>query len=77
MARIHDVASPSTPIRRASPWATAIAAAILRVADGLAFYRQHLRERRALDRMDDHMLRDIGIRRADIGREANSPFWRA
>lgn len=38
-------------------------------------------QRRAMDRtrlrqMDDHMLRDIGLSRADIEGEASKPFWK-
>ncbi len=32
-------------------------------------------QRRALLRLDDHMLKDIGLTRADAVREADRPFW--
>ena len=34
------------------------------------------RQRRALERLDDAMLRDLGLSRADVMREADKPFWR-
>ncbi len=34
------------------------------------------RQRRALAAMDDHLLKDIGLTRADIFRETTKPFWR-
>jgi len=34
------------------------------------------RERAELARLDDRMLRDIGITRGDVWREINKPFWR-
>ena len=34
------------------------------------------RQRRALESLDDAMLRDLGISRADVMREAAKPFWR-
>ncbi|MFC6672332.1 DUF1127 domain-containing protein [Marinobacterium aestuariivivens] len=34
------------------------------------------RSRRQLQMLDDHMLKDIGISRADAVREADKPFWR-
>ena len=34
------------------------------------------RTRRALTKLDDHLLRDIGISRAEAEREAANPFWR-
>lgn len=33
------------------------------------------RQRRALRMMDGHMLRDIGLSRADVECEANRSFW--
>jgi len=37
--------------------------------------RRH-RSRRDLLALDDHMLKDIGISRADAVREGDKPFWR-
>ena len=34
------------------------------------------RERAELARLDDRMLRDIGITRGDVWGEINKPFWR-
>jgi len=33
-------------------------------------------QRRDLASLDDHMLHDIGLSRADVEREAAKPFWR-
>lgn len=33
------------------------------------------RERRQLLELDDHMLRDVGLTRAQARREAARPFW--
>jgi uncharacterized protein YjiS (DUF1127 family) len=38
-------------------------------------WQELARERRALAAMDDHMLKDIGLSRADARREAGRPFW--
>lgn len=35
-----------------------------------------LRQRKALDSLDDRLLRDIGITRDDAQRESTAPFWR-
>lgn len=40
---------------------------------GYAIYRQ----RRALLALDDVMLKDIGISRADALQEGHKPFWRS
>ena len=34
------------------------------------------RQRRHLASLDDRMLRDIGLTRADVEREYGKPFWR-
>jgi uncharacterized protein YjiS (DUF1127 family) len=33
------------------------------------------RQRLALRELDDHLLRDIGLSRAEAGRQASKPFW--
>ena len=40
-------------------------------------WRKRSRERAELARLDDRMLRDIGITRGDVWREINKPFWRS
>ena len=55
--------------------ATAFAAASIRVFDGLFAWQRRAADRRALLVMDDHLLRDIGLSRADIEAEASKPFW--
>jgi uncharacterized protein YjiS (DUF1127 family) len=37
---------------------------------------QRSRERRELGTFSDHMLKDLGVSRADIDREVSKPFWR-
>jgi uncharacterized protein YjiS (DUF1127 family) len=41
----------------------------------LLYWHDISRERRALLELDDRMLRDIGITRADAEQEAGRPFW--
>lgn len=38
---------------------------------------QRHRQRRSLLRLDDRLLEDIGVSRADAEAEAAKPFWRA
>ena len=33
------------------------------------------RQRRHLSALDDHMLKDIGLTRADVDLECDKPFW--
>lgn len=44
--------------------------------DLLATWLERARQRRALQRLDDRMLKDIGLSRADVAHESDKPFWR-
>lgn len=44
--------------------------------DALAAWRERSRTRAQLARLDDRMLKDIGLSRSDAGLEARKPFWR-
>lgn len=46
---------------------------INRIAETLALWHFRARSRRELEQLDDRLLRDAGVDRA----EANKPFWRA
>ena len=39
-------------------------------------WRRRARERAQLAKLDDHMLQDIGLTRADAEFLINKPFWR-
>jgi uncharacterized protein YjiS (DUF1127 family) len=43
----------------------------------LAEWRERSEQRKHLAGMNERMLKDVGISRADAAREANKPFWRA
>ena len=47
-----------------------------RAIDLLLIWQQRARDRRQLESLSDHMLRDIGLSRADVFAEASKPFWR-
>ena len=42
----------------------------------LPVWEERARQRRQLLRLDDHLLKDMGMSRADAYREAHKPFWR-
>jgi uncharacterized protein YjiS (DUF1127 family) len=49
---------------------------LVALADGLLDWLERGRSRRLLARLDDRMLHDIALSRADVEREAGKPFWR-
>ena len=46
-----------------------------KVLEVLMLWHERARQRRRLLELDDRMLRDIGVSRADAVREAAKPFW--
>jgi uncharacterized protein YjiS (DUF1127 family) len=53
-----------------------LAARLRRTADLLLVWRERARQRRQLRSLGDHMLRDLGLTRADVLAESSKPFWR-
>jgi uncharacterized protein YjiS (DUF1127 family) len=45
------------------------------VVDLLFDWQERRRQRRKLAAMDEYMLRDIGLSRADVEHETHKPFW--
>ena len=45
-------------------------------ADAIRAWRTRLVMRHSLRELDDRMLRDVGLTRADVERELSKPFWR-
>jgi uncharacterized protein YjiS (DUF1127 family) len=61
-----------------SGWACVVRASVAGLAvaaSALATWRQRRRDRLHLMTLDDHLLHDIGISRADVERETFKPFW--
>jgi uncharacterized protein YjiS (DUF1127 family) len=62
-------------VSRTAPSATTIGV-LVRATDALLGWLQRDRDRRALQALDDRLLRDIGVSRGDVEAEAAKPFWR-
>jgi uncharacterized protein YjiS (DUF1127 family) len=52
-----------------------LAAWLLRAIELVLSWQEVARQRRSLLELDDRLLKDIGITRADAQREASRPFW--
>ena len=78
-----DTISPASPVAGASiSWNAWLAAGIilfrrtlLRMIDTLALWRERARQRQVLLTLDDRLLSDIGVTRAEAEVEAARPFW--
>lgn len=68
-SRIH---SPS----RLRVVARALSLELIDLGNLLLLWLARYRERRRLEAMSDHLLKDIGISRADAERELMKKFWR-
>ncbi len=62
--------------RRASGFRPGLGFSLLRISQTLKMWYDRSQERRHLAALDDHLLRDIGINRANACKEASKPFWR-
>ncbi|MGK9170649.1 DUF1127 domain-containing protein [Inquilinus limosus] len=67
-------AIPSGTVRAPALWGPRLA--LLRLARRIGAMRERARQRRVLEALDDHQLRDLGLSRAEALREAWRPFWR-
>jgi uncharacterized protein YjiS (DUF1127 family) len=60
-------------VRRASLGLTACST---RASEAVQLWRERNRQRRALQNLNDDMLKDIGLSRCDVYRESSRWFWR-
>ncbi len=49
---------------------------LARLLDALALWQERSAQRTRLTGVEDHILRDIGLTRADFEQELRKPFWR-
>jgi uncharacterized protein YjiS (DUF1127 family) len=49
--------------------------ACVRFSDTLWLWQERARQRRHLRSLNDHMLKDLGLSRADVEHETAKPFW--
>lgn len=61
---------------RVSP-KTGFGSRLARILELMACWDERYRQRRDLMAMPDHLLKDIGVTREEVYREARKPFWQA
>ncbi|MDR3516255.1 MAG: DUF1127 domain-containing protein [Azospirillaceae bacterium] len=49
---------------------------LVSIFDTLALWQWRHQQRLRLSSLDDHMLRDMGLSRADVEHESGKPVWR-
>ena len=54
-----------------------VLAVLDRLFDTPFTWAERAAERRHLSQLDDHLLQDIGLNRADLDQVTSKPFWRA
>jgi uncharacterized protein YjiS (DUF1127 family) len=71
ISRQPVLADPDTPIR----WPRNFVAAMLTAFVRGVQCRERSAQRRALARLDDRLLRDVGLNRTDVAAECSKWFW--
>jgi uncharacterized protein YjiS (DUF1127 family) len=74
LSNLRTAARPAPPLDISLKGLSAL---IVKVSDTLLDWQERARQRHRLGEMDDHLLRDIGLSRADLEHESAKPFWRA
>ena len=67
---LHRITAPALPYSRLL-WRGLVDA-----VEYLSRCYERSRQRRMLETLDDGMLRDLGLSRSAVMREADKPFWR-
>jgi uncharacterized protein YjiS (DUF1127 family) len=71
-----DVPLTGSELRRAERRQIAPPTKIRRIIAAIRLWRRRVRSRQELRELDDHLLKDIGLSRADVFYEVAKPFWR-
>lgn len=73
---LSDLRAAARPVPPLDISLKGLAALIVKASDTLLDWQDRARQRHRLGEMDDHLLRDIGLSRADLEHESAKPFWR-
>src|SRR5205823_5721753 len=74
---LQPAEAPRRPPRgaRATGFLVILGGALRRSIAGAIVWRKGRRDRQLLETLDDRQLRDIGVSRAMVEQDRNSPFW--
>lgn len=75
MTMLQAIAQSPTSSLRTPVGRTRFIRYMSRARDTVGLWMERVRTRRALLTLDDRMLLDIGLSRADAWHEAEKPFW--
>lgn len=73
----HITYTAETQALLARPTTAEVKSLFSRLLKELSEWNSRAEGRRALATLDDRLLQDIGLNRADANREINKPFWSA
>ena len=73
---LRDVALTGRTLRRAEKMEITPLEAIRRLVTAIRTWHGRARSWQELRELSDHMLKDIGLRREELGYEFRKPFWR-
>jgi len=76
MSHIHLDLQPTAPARPLSALPGSAQQAVRKLVATIFTWTERARMRRRLLSLDDRMLRDLGITRAEVHTETAKPFWR-
>ena len=65
----------ATPVARSVVGSHSLATRLTALLNLLATWMERRRQRLALGALNDTLLHDIGLSRADVEGEVNKPFW--
>jgi uncharacterized protein YjiS (DUF1127 family) len=71
--RIPGAALQEAPVVSISPYLSKVLRTLGRTLES---WQERVHQRRHLLELDERLLRDIGLSRYDVEREAAKPFWR-
>jgi uncharacterized protein YjiS (DUF1127 family) len=76
---MHTISAQAvrSPLRARSIPSISLTELALRAVTFFQLWRERAQGRRQLVKLDDHLLRDIGVSRYDAEMEFNKPFWQA